>query len=139
LAGLLCAGALHGLLDPALRLRTPEDYPVTLTQWVAMTLFTLGFGQLFLLFAPFAWLVRLFQHRGIAAAMTVAFGVFVLLLKLRSSPAPCPLDLAVALVLVRMGLGLMTVLFYLRGGVVLVWWLGFLVEARHLVQLARAG
>jgi hypothetical protein len=27
------------------------------------------------------------------------------------------------------------VLFYLRGGLVLAWWLGFLIEARHLLNL----
>lgn len=137
LAGILCALAMHFFLDPALRLRTPEDYPVNLSQWIAITLFSLAFSQLFLLFAPFAWFTRLFQKRTIAAAMTVALGVFVLAIKTGTSPTPYPLPLFSALVLVRIGLGFMAIFFYLRGGVILVWWLGFLIEARHLLQLVR--
>jgi hypothetical protein len=135
----LCAFALQKFLDPVLRLRTPEDYPVNLTQWIAMTLFTLAFSQLFLVFAPFAWLIRLFQHRGMAMVLTVLFGVFVLLVKMRSFAVPYSPWLVLALVLVRVGLGFMAVYFYLRGGVVLVWWLGLLIEARHLLQLERVG
>jgi hypothetical protein len=137
-AGLLSAVVLYVFLDPTLRLRTPEDYPANLTQWVAMTLFSASFSLLFLIFAPFAWLLRLLRHPGTAAVLTVAFGVFVLLLKVRSSPQPCPAALFFALVLVRLGLGLLYVSFYLRGGVLLVWWMGLLLEARHLIALGRA-
>jgi magnesium-transporting ATPase (P-type) len=134
-AGISCALALRLFLDPALRLQTPEDYPATLNQWIAMTLFTLAFSQLFLVFAPFAWLVRLVQNRFAAAMLTVVFGVFVLAIKTGSSPTPFPLPLFSALLVVRVGLGLFAVFFYLRGGVALVWWLGLLVEARHLPSL----
>jgi hypothetical protein len=135
LAGVFCAVTLRLLLDPAFRQLTPEDYPADAKQWVAMTLFTLSFGQLLLLFAPFDWLLRLFQSRRIAALLTVVFGVIVLTIKASHSPGPCPFPLLSALVMVRVVSGCLAVLFYLRGGVVLVWWLGFLMEARHLLDL----
>lgn len=59
LAGILTAVGLHFFLDPALRITTPDDYPANLKDWIAMTLFTLSFTQLLLVFAPFAWLIRL--------------------------------------------------------------------------------
>jgi hypothetical protein len=135
LAGLCGAIALHLFLDPSLRLTTPEDYPADLDQWLAMTLFLLSFSQLFLVFAPFAWLIRLFQNRWIATVLTVLLGVFVLVLKTRSSPVPIPPSLFSALLIVRIVSGILSVLFYLRGGLVLAWWWGFLIEARHLLNL----
>jgi hypothetical protein len=136
LAGVLGALALHFFLDPALRLRTPEDYPSNLREWMAITLFTLGFSQLFLLFAPFAWLLRLLRNRRAAAVLTVLFGVFVLVIKTSSSPQPYPAALFAALLLARILSGCLGVYFYLRGGVLLVWWLGLLIEARHLISIA---
>ena len=136
LAGVVVAAALCLWLDPSLRRSTPEDYPANLVQWLAMTLFHLAFIQLFLVFAPFAWSIRLCHDRRIATALTVAFGVMVLLLKVRSSPMPLPLSLFAGLVVLRVLLGLLSVSFYLRGGVVLVWWCGFLIEARHLLNLS---
>jgi hypothetical protein len=135
LAGVLGALALHFFLDPPLRLRTPEDYPADLREWMAMTLFTLGFSQLFLLFAPLAWLLRLVRNRWVAALLTVSFGVFVLVIKTSSSPQPYPTALFAALLLARIVSGSLGVFFYLRGGVLLVWWLGLLIEARHLIDL----
>jgi hypothetical protein len=135
LAGLCGAITLHFFLDPSLRLTTPEDYPANLEQWLATTLFSLSFSQLFLVFAPFAWLIRLFQNRWIATVLTILLGVFVLVLKTRSSPAPIPPSLFSALLIVRLVSGVLSVLFYLRGGLLLVWWLGFLIEARHLLNL----
>jgi hypothetical protein len=134
-SGILGGLALHFFLDPTLRLRTPEDYPADLRQWIAITLFTLGFSQLFLLFAPFAWLLRLLRNRWMAALLTVSFGVFVLVIKTSSSPEPYPAALFAALLLARILSGCLGVFFYLRGGVLLVWWLGLLIEARHLIEL----
>ena len=134
-AGLGGAMILHFFLDPSLQLSTPDDYPKNLEQWLAMTLFLLSFSQLFLVFAPFAWLIRLFQNRRIAIGLTVLLGVFVLVLKTRTSPTPLPAALFSALLVMRIVSGVLVVLFYLRGGLVLAWWLGFLIEARHLVDL----
>jgi hypothetical protein len=137
LAGICGAISLHFFLDPSLRLATPDDFPNDLEQWLAMALFLLSFSQLFLVFAPFAWLIRLFQNRQIATVLTVLLGVLVLVLKSQSSPTPIPPSLFAALLIVRIVSGVLSVLFYLRGGLVLVWWWGFLIEARHLLNMVN--
>jgi hypothetical protein len=96
----------------------------------------LSFIPLFLVFAPFAWAIRLIQDRRIAIVITVAFGVVLLGLKTRSSEVPLPLAVFVALLLLRIVLGVLTVAWYLRGGAVLVWWWEFLIEARHWFKSA---
>ena len=136
LAGIAVAIAFHLFLDPALRLKTPEDYPANLKQWLAMALFSVAFNQLFFIFAPFAWLVRLFQNRRVATVLTVLFGAFVLTIKCRSSTTPIPYLLLATLLTVRIGMGFLSVSFYLRGGVLLSWWWTLLIEARHLLDVA---
>jgi len=135
LAGVAIAILLHARLDPALRLRTPEDYPATVEQWLALMLFSLAFTQLYLVFAAFAWFVRLFQSAWMAAILTVLFGVFVLVIKHNASPSPIPMGLLLALLVSRVALGALTVYFYLRGGVLLAWWWGLLLQSRHLWNL----
>jgi hypothetical protein len=135
LAGVAIALLFHARLDPALRLRTPEDYPSTPGQWLALTLFSLAFTQLYLVFAAFAWFLRLFQNLSAATVLTVLFGVFVLVIKAHASPTPMPTPLLVALLAARVGLGALTVYFYLRGGVLLAWWWGLLLQSRHLWDL----
>lgn len=135
LAGVAIALLFHARLDPALRLRTPEDYPCTPGQWLALTLFSMAFTQLYLVFAAFAWFVRLFQNLSAATVLTVLFGLFVLVIKAHASPTPMPTPLLVALLAARVGLGALTVYFYLRGGVLLAWWWGLLLQSRHLWDL----
>jgi hypothetical protein len=135
LAGVAIALLFHAELDPALRLRTPEDYPTTAGQWLALTLFSLAFTQLYLVFAAFAWFMRLFQNLRMAAMLTVLFGVFVLVMKTHASPTPMPTPLLFALLAARVGLGALTVYFYLRGGILLAWWWGLLLQCRHLWNL----
>jgi len=135
LAGILAALVLHFFLDPSLRITTPEDYPADFAHWVASTLFALAFTELFLLFAPFAWSMRLFRHEQIALWLTVAFNVFLLILKTRASPKPFPHTLFIDLLALRIVMGYFNVWFYLRGGIFLAWWLGFLIEARHLLGI----
>jgi hypothetical protein len=135
LAGLLMATVLRLFLDPALRLRAPEEFPASLEQWVGMTLFNLAFNQLFLLFAPLAWCARVFHRRWIAIVLTVLFGALVMVFRTLSGPTPMPASLLLVLVFVRIIAGLMAVWFYLRGGVLLVWWWGFLLQIRHLPDL----
>jgi hypothetical protein len=48
-------------------------------QWLAMTLFSLGLKQLFLVFAPFAWLIRLFGKKEPAFILTLVFSLAVML------------------------------------------------------------
>src|ERR1035437_363293 len=71
LAGIAVATVFHLFLDPALRVKTPEEYPADVKQWLAIVLFSLAFNQLYFVFAPFAWLVRLLQNRRVATVLTV--------------------------------------------------------------------
>ena len=116
LAGIAVATAFHLFLDPALRLIMPD--------------------QLFFIFAPFAWLMRLFQNQRVATVLTVLFGAFVLTIKCRSATTPIPSSLFATLLAVRIGMGFLSVSFYLRGGVLLSWWWTLLVEARNLLDVA---
>ena len=136
LVGIIAALVFHLFLDPSLRSKIPEEYPADLKQWFAFVLFSLAFNQLFLLFAPFAWLMRLFKNRWVAATLTVLFGAFVLAIRTQSLPTPVPLLLLVALLAGRIAMGFLAVSFYLRGGVMLIWWWTFLFEARNLLNLA---
>jgi hypothetical protein len=133
LVGIFAALGLHFLVDPALRARNPQDYPADFQHWVAHTLFSLSLVELLLLFAPFAWAVRLFRNETVATWITVAFSVLVLGLKANSSPTPLPAHLIATLAVLRIASGYLAVWFYLRGGIFLAWWLGFLIEARNLL------
>ena len=135
-AGIAVATAFHLFLDPALRLKMPADYPANLRQWLAMALFSLAFNQLYLVFAPFAWLMRLFQNRRVATVLTILFGACVLTIKYCSATTPIPSLLFATLLAVRIGMGFLSVSFYLRGGVLLSWWWTLLVEARNLLDVA---
>jgi hypothetical protein len=134
-AGVVAAIVLRQWLDPTLRLRTPEDYPATVAQWVALALFSLAFNQLFLVFAPFAWAMRLFQNVAMAAILTILLGLFVLFIKNYHSPNPMTTNLLLGMFVVRLTLGALSVYFFLRGGVLLVWWWGLLLQSRHLWHL----
>jgi hypothetical protein len=135
LAGVVVATAFHLLLDPALRLRTPEEYPADLPQWLALALFSLAFNQLFFVFAPFAWLIRLFHNVRVTIVLTVLFGAVVLAYKIHSSPAPISPLLFAAFLTGRIAMGFLAVTFYWRGGVLLSWWWTLLIEARHMLSL----
>jgi hypothetical protein len=132
---IIAAALFDLLLDPSLRSKMPEDYPADLEHWFAFLLFSMAFNQLFLLFAPFDWLMRLVKDRRVAASLTVLFGVCVLAMKIRSLPTPVPSPLLAAVLAVRIITGFLAVLFYLRGGALLIWWWTFLFEARHLLNL----
>ena len=132
LAGISTAVALRLFIDPLARQATAEDYPASLEEWLAMCLFTLSLNQLILVFAPVAWLMRLFKSRTIAVTLTVLFGLVVLILKLQHVPTPITPSLFNMLIVARLIVGILSVEIYLRGGVVLTWWLGFLVQL-HLL------
>ena len=138
LIGILAATVVHLWLDPALRSKMPDDYPVDLKHWFASVLFSLALTQLFLIFAPFDWLMRLFKNRWLAASLTALFGAGVLVMKIHSLAAPVSPLLLATLLAGRLVIGFLAVSFYLRGGVVLVWWWAFLFEARHLPDLIGA-
>jgi hypothetical protein len=135
--GIVVATVFHLFLDPSLRLKLTEDYPVNPEQWFALVLFSTVFNQLFLVFAPFAWFIRLFQNRWVATCLTVLLSVIVMAIKIRSTPAPFPPPLFAALLAGRVVMGFLAVTFYLRGGVLLSWWWTLLIEARHLVIIGE--
>jgi hypothetical protein len=135
LAGICASAFLAILVDPALRSLIPADYPSNINQWMAMTLFRLAFTEVFLVFAPFAWLIRLFQNRSLAIGLTILFSLVVFVMKNHSSPDPVPLNLFSSLLAVRLGTAMVALYCYLRGGVFLVWWWILLLETRHLIHI----
>jgi hypothetical protein len=136
LAGILAALSTHWLIDPAERIRNPQEYPVDFAHWLAHTLFALSLVQLLLLFAPFAWAMRLFRNETVATWITVAFSVLVLALKANKSPTPLPALLLLQLLVSRILFGYFGVWIYLRGGIFVAWWMALLFEARHLLTFA---
>src|ERR1017187_1995553 len=112
LVGIIAAMAFHLFLDPSLRSKIPAEYPADLKQWFAWVLFSLAFNQLFLLFAPFAWLMRLFQNRWVATGLTVLFGACVLAMKIQSLPTPVLPLLLAAVLTAEIVTGVLAVAFY---------------------------
>lgn len=128
LAGLGGAVTLRLFIDPIARQVMPEDFPANLDQWLAAGLFTLSLNQLFLVFAPFAWSMRLFRRRTIAFALTVLFGLVVFVLKTQRAAGPMTPALFGMLLVTRLIMEMLAVGIYLRGGVLPTVWLGFLVR-----------
>lgn len=139
LAGIIAAAVFHLWLDPSLRSKMPEEYPADLKHWFAFVLFLLAFNQLFLLFAPFDWLMRLVQNRRVAAHLTVLFGICLLAMRIGRLSTPLPTLLLAALLAGRVVMGYLAVLFYLRGGVPLIGWWTLLFESRLLLDLDLTG
>jgi hypothetical protein len=134
-AGLATALFWHFAIDPWLRVKAPADYPTTMEQWLAMTLFSLGLKQLFVVFAPFAWLIRLFGKKEPAFVLTAVFGIIVVVIREYRSPSSLlaePFFLGV--LAIRGAAQAISVYFYLRGGVVLVWRWELLLQSRHLLN-----
>ena len=135
LAGLAGAVVLRQFIDSVLQPLVPGDYPDTHEAWLAMTLFTLAFDQLFLCFAPFAFFVRLLHNQRAAAGLTVLFGVVLLGLRIKSlAPLVSPFFIA-ELFVWRTAAGFLTLYFYLKGGALLAWWWVLLLQLRHLITL----
>ena len=134
-AGLATALFWHFALDPWLRVKTPADYPTTMEQWVAMTLFSLGLKQLFLVFGPFAWLIRLFGKKEPAFLLTVVFSLAVMLIREYRSPSSTLAEpFFLGLLALRGTAEALSVYLYLRGGVLLVWWWDLLLQSRHFLN-----
>jgi hypothetical protein len=135
LTGLAAALFWHFALDPWLRVKVPEDYPTTMAQWLAMTLFSLGLKQLFVVFAPFVWLIRLFGKKEPAFILTVMFGLAVVVVREYRSPSALVAEpFFLGLLAVRGAVEALSVYLYLRGGVLLVWWWDLLLQSRHLLN-----
>ncbi len=136
-AGLAGAATLRLFIDSVLQPLVPGDYPDTHEVWLAMTLFTLAFEQLFLCFAPFAFFARLSHNQRAAGGLTVLFGVALLCLKIKAlAPLLSPFFVA-ELFVWRTAAGFLTLYFYLKGGALLVWWWVLLLQLRHLITLSN--
>ncbi|MCX6928025.1 MAG: hypothetical protein NT154_33165 [Verrucomicrobia bacterium] len=132
-AGLTTAFFWHFAIDPWLRVKVPADYPTTTEQWLAMTLFSLGLKQLFVVFAPLAWHIRLFGMRKTAFIFTVLFGLTVMVIREYRSPSSMLAE-PFFLGLLAIRVAAQALLVYLRGGVLLVWWWDLLLQSRHFLQ-----
>ena len=133
--GLATAVFNHFAIDPWLRVKAPADYPTTMEQWLAMTLFSLGLKQLFVVFAPFAWLIRLFGRKEPAFILTVVFGLAVVVIREYRSLNPLLAEPCfLGLLAIRGAAQALSVYLYLRGGVLLVWWWELLLQSRYLLN-----
>ena len=135
LTALGMAAVDHLWLDPALRLKFPEDYPPDLGHWLAAVPFSFALIHLFLVFAPCDWVMRLTRNRWVAMILTGLFTAGVQALRIHKLTEPISPWLAMALLALRFAGGFLAVWFYLRGGVLLVWWWAFILECRHLINL----
>jgi len=131
-AGVGASVAQHVAIDPVLKTHIPGDFPATAQQWAAMVLFSLTFTKLFLVFAPFAWLVRLFREPRVAAVLTVIFGAFVFWIQNAQTSSPLPPGLFYRLLASKLVYEAILVWLYLRGGALLVWWWDLLIYSRLL-------
>jgi len=134
LTGVVTAVAFHRWLDPPLRPQFPEEYPPDLRHWLAAIPFVLAFNQLFLIFAPFDWLLRLAKNRWVATGLTGLWVTVLLLLKIHKLSASVDTPLLVVLVAGRAMAGFLIAWLYWRGGVLLVCWWALLLESRHLLD-----
>jgi hypothetical protein len=136
LAGIGAALAFRLWLDPVLRPQFSEEYPPDLLHWLAAVPFILAFNQLFVIFAPFDWLMRLTRNRWLSAGLTGVLAGALLLVKIQKLSATVPPSLLAVMLLGRSVAGFLAAWFYLRGGAGLVCWWAFLLESRHLVDFA---
>jgi hypothetical protein len=126
--------AYHLCIDPTLRAKAPGDYPADMTHWIAMALFAVSLNQLFTVFAPFAFFIRLFRNPTAAMVLTILFSVFILTNKMSTLSSPPSGPLAVQVVVGRLITGSLAVIFYLRGGIGLATWWTLLLEVRYLPE-----
>ena len=138
-AGFTGALVLWLFIDSVLQPLVPGDYPDTYESWLAMTLFTLAFDQLFLCFAPFAFFLRLAKNQRVAGGLTVCFGVALLCSRIKLlAPQVSPFFIA-ELFVWRTAAGFLTLYFYVQGGALLAWWWVLLMQFRHLITLVAPG
>lgn len=136
--GIGTAAAFHLWLDPILQSHFPEEYPPDLPHWLAALPFILGFNQLFLIFAPFDWAMRLTQNRRIAGTCIGLLSAALLLLKIHTLPTSLAPAVVGVLLAGRMVTGYLVAWFYWHGGIGLVCWWALLLESRHLLDLATS-
>lgn len=133
LVGLVSGAAWYFWLDPVLKQAMPGEFPADWQHWLASTLFSLGFSQLFLTFAPFDWWMRLCRDQKASIILTALFNVGIVALKWDAKDATLSTELLIILLSAKFTGALLVAVFYLRGGMALAWWWSFLLETRHLV------
>ena len=138
-AALGTAGVFHFWLDALLRSRFPEEYSPDMTHWLSGVPFVLAFNQLFLIFAPFDWLMRLTKNRWVAMSLIGVWGATLLVMKVHTLATPLAWPLLAAMLAGRVAAGFLVAWLYLRGGVWLVCWWGVLLESRHLLDFIGRG
>jgi hypothetical protein len=136
LYALASALAVHFFVDPQIRVVAPRDYPANWNSLLPTAMFSVAFDPLFFCFAPFAFFIRLFRKQDAALVLTVVFGLFVLALKLNAGKGLPPLWVVVELMALRILAGFVSLFFYLKGGVLLVWWLVLVLQLRFVLDVA---
>ena len=119
-------------LDPALRDIAPWNYPDSGMDWIAVTLFSVIFGPLFLIFAPVAFFLRLTRNLRISGVLTVILGVMVMSLRFTALAGSDGAGNIAGMALMFAAQSTLALLLYLRGGVFVVWWFLTLIQLRHL-------
>jgi len=133
-AGLVTAVLLRFALDPWLRGVAPWDYPESGMEWMAVVLFAVFFGALFLVFAPFAFFIRLTRNIRFSCVATVLGAVTVMSLRYLATADDRSAATMAILGLVFAGQAAVSLTLYLKGGALAVWLFLFLVETRHLID-----
>ena len=131
---LVSAASLHFSLDDKLRVITPQVYPTNWSSWAAITLFSLTLEPLFLCFAPFAFFIRLSNRETTAVGFTIVFGLLVVYLNLNSGKTLPGMGMMAELIALRVVSAFVNVFFYLKGGVLLVWWIALVIQLRFLLE-----
>lgn len=131
--GVVVALALRFLLDDHLREIAPWNYPETAMEWLAVALFGIFFVSLFLVFAPFAFFLRLTRSKTVSFVLTVVGAAVVMALRFAATSGGGPemwMFAGMGACQAAIVLGL-----HLRFGAFGVWWFLALVEARHLFEV----
>jgi hypothetical protein len=137
-ASAVAVAALHYfVLDARLRPLAPDEFPSSHSAWLAMALSTLTLTQLFVVFAPLAFFLRMISRRWLAVALTLAFNLFVMLRRSALAPTTLPPCLLASLIGIRLLGASILIFFYFKGGLPLACWATFLVHARLLLELPQ--
>jgi len=133
-AGGLVAVALRVGLDAWLREVAPWNFPESGKEWLAIVLFAVFFGSLFMVFAPFAFFLRLTRRVRVSFGATVLGAVGVMMLRYLLMGSDRSAGALALLVLLFAGQTVLALGLYLRFGALAVWVFLFLVEARHVLD-----
>jgi len=136
LAAAIIGAVFHFVFDPLIRAHAPGDLPGSLEEWAAMTLFAMAFQQLFLVFGPLAFFARILGNGRAAVYLTLFFGGVVIAAKAQPLTAQLPWYGGAGFLAFRMLAGLLTIFFYMRGGIPLAYGWTLALQLRLLPGLA---